>query len=90
MERGKSSTKKKRLRIEVLKCQIKEIVLGKQGDFALLQPLTKIDVGVKGSITCTLGKIFGSRRPKEGDVIIAYNIHEVGDGWRARDAAIDN
>ncbi|MBT3355921.1 hypothetical protein HN974_03090 [bacterium] len=74
----------------MVKCEITSIETGAKEDFALLRPLIKLNIGIIGSITCAISKISGIKKPKEKDLVIAYNVHRVTKGWRAQAAKVSN
>lgn len=70
----------KSYKFSMLKCWFVEVKDG----YVILRPM-KSRTGIKGSITYTIGKDDEKKLSiKNGDEVVALNVHKVGAGWRAR------
>lgn len=67
-------------KFSMLKCWVVDV----KDRYVVLRPM-KSRIGIKGSITYTIRKDDEKKLSiKNGDEVVALNVHEVKAGWRAR------
>ena len=64
-------------------------VVSVKQDYIVIAPLhSSTRLFIDGNFTCSLAMLKRSREPEIEDEVIAYNIHKVDKGWRAKKATL--